>query len=278
MLKSVLPFSPDLTERVLEYCEKHAEVIAQSNTVQYGDSAKRRHAIHLALPTLLHIHWEWTIRHYIDTEMMSSRLQGQWIIWMAQWIAPKRGFSAVAWYEGTRNSKAEIVGLDIRSEVLETTSNFFTEFGVADRITLVEGPAAKSSVQRSKDLFSIRYLQHGFFRVRTIEGEFDLIFFDPDKQNNKLYLDLVLEQRLLSPEGVILVDNGQSLFDVPRWYLFLAERRRPFWETAGGTLGKVNQEDFGEDPRVDTLMLPLFDGMTKIKRKEGFPARCESSS
>lgn len=59
---------------------------------------------------------------------------------------------------------------------------------------------------------------------------------------------------------------------------FLEKRRRPFWETAGETLGKVNQEDFVEDPRVDTLMLPLFDGMTQIKRKEGFPARCESSS
>ena len=48
----------------------------------------------LALPEVLDKHWDWTVRHYVDAEMMSSKLQGQWMIWMAQWIAPKRGQSA----------------------------------------------------------------------------------------------------------------------------------------------------------------------------------------
>ncbi|KAL8990205.1 MAG: hypothetical protein Q9177_001080 [Variospora cf. flavescens] len=179
--------------------------------------------------------------------------------------------------KGTRNSKAEIVSLDIRSEFLETISISVTKIGVADRVTLAEGAAAKTSMQPSKDLFGIGYLQHGFFRLRTIEGESDLIFSDPDKQNNKqnnkLYLDLVLEPRLLSPKG-----SHRGLTMGNEFNPFLEKRRRPFWETAGKALGKVNQEDFVEDPRVVTLMLPLFDGMTQIKRKEGFPARCESSS
>ncbi|KAI4199446.1 MAG: hypothetical protein LQ348_001885 [Seirophora lacunosa] len=53
---------------------------------------------------------------------------------------------------------------------------------------------------------------------------------------------------------------------------FLEERRRPFWEMAGAALRKVNQ-DFLEDPRVDALMLPLFDGVTQLKWKEGFLAK-----
>lgn len=50
---------------------------------------------------------------------------------------------------------------------------------------------------------------------------------------------------------------------------YLEPLRRPFWETAGEALRKVNQA-FLEDPRVDTLMLPLFDGVTQIKWKEGY--------
>ncbi|KAL8970140.1 MAG: hypothetical protein Q9197_003974 [Variospora fuerteventurae] len=240
MLESVLPFSPDLTEKVSEYCEKHAEGIAQLNTVQYGDSAKRRHAIHLALPTLLHKHWEW------DNPSLRSchpgcRANG-WFGWLngmqQNEVCASQGTLAVrvasanhqlmilatkysslelsqafppsCGTKGTRNSKAGIVSFDIPSEVFEITSNLFAEVGVADRITLVEGAAAKTSMQPSKDLFGIGYLQHGFFRLRTIEGESDLILSDPDKQNNKLYLDLVLEPRLLSPKGVILVDNGRG--------------------------------------------------------------------
>ena len=46
-------------------------------------------------------------------------------------------------------------------------------------------------------------------RLKTIKGEFDLIFFDADKWNQTVYLDLILKQRLLSPKGIILVDNGK---------------------------------------------------------------------
>ena len=54
------------------------------------------------------------------------------------------GFSAMAWYEGTKTTKAEIVTLDIRSEVLESTKKALKEHGVEDRITLVEGPASET--------------------------------------------------------------------------------------------------------------------------------------
>lgn len=54
------------------------------------------------------------------------------------------GFSALAWYEGTRSTAAEIVTLDIRGEVLNFTRKMFKEVGVDDRITVLEGPAAES--------------------------------------------------------------------------------------------------------------------------------------
>lgn len=54
------------------------------------------------------------------------------------------GFSALAWYEGTRATKAEIVTLDVRGEVLNFTRKIFKDLGVDDRIKVIEGPAALS--------------------------------------------------------------------------------------------------------------------------------------
>ncbi len=45
--------------------------------------------------------------------------------------------------------------------------------------------------------------------------------------------------------------------------------RRPFWEANGEVLRTLNNS-FLEDPRIDTLILPLFDGVTQIKWKEGY--------
>lgn len=50
---------------------------------------------------------------------------------------------------------------------------------------------------------------------------------------------------------------------------YLEPLRRPLWETFGEALRKVNK-DFREDPRIDTIMLPLFDGVTQIKWKKGY--------
>ena len=54
------------------------------------------------------------------------------------------GFSALAWYEGTRTTKAEIITLDVRGEVLNFTRKMFADLGVDDRIKIIEGPAAST--------------------------------------------------------------------------------------------------------------------------------------
>ena len=54
------------------------------------------------------------------------------------------GFSALAWHEGTRATKAEIITLDVRGEVLNFTRKMFSDLGVDDRIKVIEGPAAST--------------------------------------------------------------------------------------------------------------------------------------
>ena len=54
------------------------------------------------------------------------------------------GFSAIAWYEGTKATQAEIVTLDIRSDILDTAREIFKTLQVDDRVKVVEGPALKT--------------------------------------------------------------------------------------------------------------------------------------
>lgn len=56
------------------------------------------------------------------------------------------GFSALCWYEGTRSTNAEIITLDIRHEVVEAAEKAFKDFGVDDRIRVLEGSADSSYV------------------------------------------------------------------------------------------------------------------------------------
>ncbi|KAG8529638.1 uncharacterized protein KY384_005119 [Bacidia gigantensis] len=198
MLGSVLPFSPELADRVSEYCEKHSE--HESAVLEVGTFT---------------------------------------------------GFSALAWYEGTKATQAEIVTLDLPGDMMDKTREFFKEVGVDDRVKSVVGPAVET--------------------LKEVESEFDIIFLDADKQNNGTYLEICLEKRLLAGDGVVILDNmfARGLTMGPEFNPHADKSRRPFWEAMGVTIRKLNVS-FLEDPRIDVLLLPLFDGVTMIKWKEGY--------
>jgi predicted O-methyltransferase YrrM len=66
----------------------------------------------------------------------------------------------------------------------------FAKYEVTDRVKLLEGPAAQT--------------------LKTLRGEFDIIFIDADKTGYTNYLKIVLERGLLSKNGIIIADNGNS--------------------------------------------------------------------
>lgn len=105
------------------------------------------------------------------------------------------GYSALAWYEGTKDTKAEIVTLEYSRKMIAASREAFAKYGVEDRIKLVEGPAEKT--------------------LPTLTGEFDLIFVDANKDGYANYVKTILDQKLLSPNGIILCDNGTCPFFVP---------------------------------------------------------------
>lgn len=51
------------------------------------------------------------------------------------------GYSAIAWHEGTKDTQAEIVTLELSPKMIAASREAFKKFGVEDRVRLIEGPA-----------------------------------------------------------------------------------------------------------------------------------------
>jgi predicted O-methyltransferase YrrM len=66
----------------------------------------------------------------------------------------------------------------------------FEKFEVTNRVKLIEGPAADT--------------------LKTIRGEFDIIFIDADKPGYKTYLQIILDRKMLNKNGIIITDNSTS--------------------------------------------------------------------
>jgi len=119
------------------------------------------------------------------------------MIWTAQDRKPKRileigcfsGYSALAWYEGTKDTQAEIITLEISQVMIDASRATFEKYGVTDRVHIIEGPAGES--------------------IDTLTGEFDLVFVDANKDGYQGYVKQILDKQLLSQNGIILCDNGE---------------------------------------------------------------------
>ncbi|KAK8095675.1 o-methyltransferase domain-containing protein [Apiospora kogelbergensis] len=230
MLGSVLPFTEDVADRVSEYCETRSTPITDT----------------------LQKHWEYTRGKFSDADKMSSRLQGAWMIFTAKdllEIGCFSGYSALAWYEGTKETQAEIVTLELSPKMIAASRKAFQEYGVDDRVTLIEGPADET--------------------LKTLTGAFDLIFVDANKDGYENYVKIILDQKLLSPNGIILCDNvfarGLTIgADCAPW---VNDHIRQYWLSCGQALDGFNTRLI-QDPRVEVVVLPVFDGVSQIKWKD----------
>ncbi|MCJ1360923.1 hypothetical protein MMC16_000018 [Acarospora aff. strigata] len=237
MLGSILPFTPEAASIVSEYCEKHSN----------------------SLPSSLQEHWDWTSKSFKDADKMSSHIQGAWMIFMAEDRKARRileigcysGYSALAWYEGTKSTKAEIITLELSPEMIAASRKTFDKYNVNDRIKLIEGPAGDS--------------------LEKLTGDFDIIFVDANKDGYEAYVKTILDKKLLSPTGIILCDNvfARGLTIAEDVNPHLDPKVRDYWLACGKALAHFNTY-VASDPRVDVTMLPVFDGVSQIKWKVGY--------
>lgn len=101
------------------------------------------------------------------------------------------GYSALAWYESTVSTQAEIITLELDQKMIAASRRTFDKYNMNDRVTLMEGPAQDS--------------------LQKLSGTFDIIFVDANKEGYEEYVKTVLDKKLLSRTGFIMCDNGEYL-------------------------------------------------------------------
>lgn len=178
--------------------------------------------------------------------MQISPVQGQLMRMLAGLVGARRaievgvftGYSALC-VALALPEDGELIACDVNEEWTAIARRFWSEAGVASRITLKIAPAVET-------LDSL--IRGG----RT--GEFDFAFIDADKTGYDMYYERCLE--LLRPGGLALFDNVL-------WGGAVADESDSSEDTEAL---RVFNARISDDPRIELCMLPVGDGLT-IARK-----------
>ena len=122
--------------------------------------------------------------------------------------------------------------LDIEPKHAEVAQRYFDESPHGSKITIHLGPALET--------------------IERLEGEFDLVFIDADKENYESYYEAVLPR--LSARGLIVIDNT----------LWSGRVLQPEDETT--ELIAALNDKIAADDRVVAVQLTVRDGITLIRR------------
>jgi caffeoyl-CoA O-methyltransferase len=124
-------------------------------------------------------------------------------------------------------------------------------------------------------------------RLPTLKGQFDLIYIDAAEEEYEAYTRFILDHRLLSPKGVILVDDGRPALILLADFLRLTYCHLVLLEglVVDGSIAKNFPQEIQapylaiadrmnefnrcvtSDPRIEVTMIPVFNGMTQIMWK-----------
>ena len=146
------------------------------------------------------------------------------------------GYSALCIARGLP-ADGHLLCCDVSEEWTSVGRPYWEQAGVADRIELRIAPAVET------------------LRALPREETIDVAFVDADKPNYAVYYEELLAR--LRPNGVILVDNvlwgGSVIKDDPKDENRVAIR--------------AFNDAVAHDERVDTVMLPLGDGLTLLRKR-----------
>ncbi|MGW5342053.1 O-methyltransferase [Streptomyces sp. NPDC004050] len=145
------------------------------------------------------------------------------------------GYSTLALAEGLAPG-GRVVTCDVSEEWTAIAREAWRAAGVADRIDLRLGPAVDT-------LAALPY-----------EAEIDLAFLDADKGGYRTYWDELVPR--LRPGGLLLADN----------VLYGGDAARP--DATGNALSiREFNARVRADARVDSVLLPLADGLTLARKR-----------
>ncbi len=174
----------------------------------------------------------------LQPRMLSGAYQGRLLALLSKLIAPKHileigtytGYSALCLAEGLQKD-GQIDTIDINAELTDMQRKYFDASGFGKRILQHLGNAAEI--------------------IPAIEGTFDFVFIDADKEQYPLYFDLIVDR--VRSGGLIIADNVL-------WSGKVVERANC---EATESLQIFNKK-VAKDSRVETIILAVRDGLTLL--------------
>lgn len=182
--------------------------------------------------------------------MLSGAVQGRFLTMLVQMLGARKvlelgtftGYSAVCLAMGLPED-GHMDTLEVNDELEDLVLEGFSRAGLSGKITLHIGDAVETLKRLSRDM-------HGAGDL------YDMVYIDANKREYCEYYELVFG--MVRPGGFILADNvlwDGKVFEDP-----MPQDRQ--------TLGISRFNDMvASDPRVDSVILPLRDGLNIIRKK-----------
>jgi len=179
-----------------------------------------------------------TYQKILLPRMLSGHFQGRVLSMLSKLIRPVNileigtytGYSALCLCEGMQEN-GQLHTIDIKEELIDFQRKHFDK-----------SPWGKQITQHLGEAVDI---------IPTLDMKFDLVFIDADKENYINYFELIVPK--MNKGGIILSDNVL-------WSGKVLEPLNPK-DTSTKILLEYNKL-LKEDPRVETVLLPIRDGLT----------------
>lgn len=176
-------------------------------------------------------------------QMLSGHLQGTFLQMISHMIKPATileigtftGYSAICLAQGLKDG-GKLFTIDCNPEMEDFAKPYFEEAGLIDKIEMLIGDATEI--------------------IENLQGPFDLVFIDADKDNYEKYFKMVFPK--VSPGGYIMADNTL-------WYGRVIE---PEAESDRETAGIVRFNNYVQKHEgVENILLPIRDGIMIVRKK-----------
>ncbi|MDB4767372.1 O-methyltransferase [Flavobacteriaceae bacterium] len=174
----------------------------------------------------------------IQPRMITGHFQGRFLSLLSKIIAPKRileigtytGYSALCLAEGLIES-GTLETIEVNPELATIQKKYFDKSDYSSQIKTYMGDAL--------DI------------IPTLEGPFDLVFIDAEKKQYDAYFEAVIKK---SKSGTVILSDNVL------WTGKVVEPLDPKDKTTKVLLDY--NKKLAEDPRVQTSLLPIRDGLT----------------
>lgn len=189
-------------------------------------------------PELLVQLFKETHQKILQPRMLSGHFQGRVLSMLSKIINPKNileigtytGYAALCLAEGLQEN-GTLDTIDIKEELVSIQQKYFDLSPWKNQITAHLGEALQI--------------------IPTLDRKFDLVFIDADKENYINYFNMIVP--MMNKGGIILSDNVL-------WSGKILEELNPK-DMSTKILLEYNKI-VNEDSRVETVLLPIRDGLT----------------